>query len=201
MTEDLFVNATTLNPSTLPVQLLSEIAQLPTKGSIEAAGHDLYSAEDLTIPPHDQALVDTQIAVAIPRDAYGRVAPRSGLAVKSKIGIAAGVIDADYRGSIKVLLVNNADKPFIVKPGDRIAQLIIEKIHCLEALPVTHLEDTPRGNSGFGSTDVAVKTIVVKKPEERLRLISQHHDTLLAGHPGIAKTLDLLRRNYSWPTM
>ena len=88
---------------------------LPTKGSALAAGYDLYSAEAGVIPAQGTALLDTKLAIALPEGTYGRIAPRSGLASKFMINVGAGVIDADYCGSIKVLLFNHSGNSFMVK--------------------------------------------------------------------------------------
>ncbi|QRW22316.1 dUTP diphosphatase [Rhizoctonia solani] len=138
--------------SHLLIKRLSEKAKLPTRGSALAAGYDLYSAEQKTIPARGKALVDTQISIAVPVGTYGRVAPRSGLASKFMIDTGAGVIDADYRGVVFVLLFNHSDQDFQVEEGDRIAQLIIEKIQTPEVMEVQDLEETLRGAGGFGST-------------------------------------------------
>ncbi|XP_067602208.1 deoxyuridine 5'-triphosphate nucleotidohydrolase, mitochondrial isoform X11 [Pseudorca crassidens] len=107
---------------------LSEHATAPTKGSERAAGYDLYSAYDYTVPPMEKALVKTDIQIALPSGCYGRVAPRSGLAAKHFIDVGAGVIDEDYRGNVGVVLFNFGKEKFEVKKGDRIAQLICERI-------------------------------------------------------------------------
>lgn len=107
---------------------LSENATTPTRGSAQAAGYDLYSAYEYTIPPRDKAIVKTDIQICVPRGCYGRVAPRSGLAAKHFIDVGAGVIDEDYRGNVGVVLFNFANEPFQVNKGDRVAQLICEQI-------------------------------------------------------------------------
>ena len=112
----------------LLVQRLHPDAYVPERGSEDAAGLDLHAAEPRTIAAGDRDLVSIGIAVAIPKGSYGRVAPRSGLAVEQGITIGAGVIDSDYRGELKVLLFNHGEDALVVKKGDRIAQLIIEKI-------------------------------------------------------------------------
>ncbi|KAF2200403.1 dUTP diphosphatase [Delitschia confertaspora ATCC 74209] len=137
---------------TLQVQFLSDKATAPTKGSAFAAGHDLYSARDVVIPARGRARVDTDIAISVPVGTYGRVAPRSGLAAKHGIDTMAGVIDADYRGQVGVILANLSDVDFEVKVGDRIAQLIVEKIVMPEVVVVAELEESVRGAGGFGST-------------------------------------------------
>ena len=131
----------------------SDKAQVPTRGSSDAAGYDLYSAEDIIVPAHGKATVDTQISIATPPGTYGRIAPRSGLAAKNMITTGAGVIDADYRGVVFVLLYNLSDKDLEVKRGDRVAQLILEKIATPEVKEVDELDETVRGDQGFGSTD------------------------------------------------
>ncbi|KAJ8583026.1 dUTP pyrophosphatase [Rhizopogon salebrosus TDB-379] len=136
----------------LLVKRLSDKAKVPTRGSASAAGYDLYSAEKKVIPAHGKALVDTQLSIAVPEGTYGRVAPRSGLASKFMIDTGAGVIDADYRGVIFVLLFNLSDKDFQVEEGDRIAQLILERIYTPEVLEVDELGETLRGTGGWGST-------------------------------------------------
>jgi dUTP pyrophosphatase len=139
---------------TLKVFKRSEKATTPTKGSALAAGYDLYSAEETVIPANGQGLVATEISIIVPVGTYGRVAPRSGLAVKHGISTGAGVIDADYRGEVKVVLFNHSGKDFEVKNGDRIAQLVLEKIVNADIVEITEteLDQTERGAGGFGST-------------------------------------------------
>ncbi|XP_068893371.1 deoxyuridine 5'-triphosphate nucleotidohydrolase [Tenebrio molitor] len=124
----------------------------PTKGSVKAAGYDLKSAYDCTVPARGKALVDTGIKVQLPEGCYGRIAPRSGLAVKNFIDVGAGVVDEDYRGVIKVVLFNHSDSAFEVKSGDRIAQFICERIYYPDLEEVKELTETERGEGGFGST-------------------------------------------------
>ncbi|KAM6058398.1 deoxyuridine 5'-triphosphate nucleotidohydrolase, mitochondrial isoform 1-T1 [Chlamydotis macqueenii] len=131
---------------------LSENASAPSKGSARAAGYDLYSAYDCVIPPMEKAVVKTDIQIALPSGCYGRVAPRSGLAAKHFIDVGAGVIDEDYRGNVSVVLFNFGKESFEVKKGDRIAQLICERICYPELEEVDALDDTERGEGGFGST-------------------------------------------------
>ncbi|XP_003969884.2 deoxyuridine 5'-triphosphate nucleotidohydrolase, mitochondrial isoform X2 [Takifugu rubripes] len=131
---------------------LSEHATTPTRGSAKAAGYDLYSAYDYTIDPLDKAIVKTDIQIAVPHGCYGRVAPRSGLAAKYFIDVGAGVVDEDYRGNVGVVLFNFGKETFEVKKGDRIAQLVCEKICYPELLEQTTLDETARGAGGFGST-------------------------------------------------
>ena len=111
----------------LQVKLLSKTARLPMLGSANAAGYDMFASAPTTVPAGGKQLVSTGVSMAIPVGNYGRVAPRSGLACKHFIDVGAGVIDADYRGEVKVLLFNLGQEDFQVAEGDRIAQLIIEK--------------------------------------------------------------------------
>ena len=128
----------------------------PTKGSMLAAGYDLYSAYDTVVPAWGKQKVKTDIRVAIPIGCYGRIASRSGLAWKHSINVGAGVIDSDFRGNVTVILFNLSDKNFIVSKGDRIAQLICEQIAETE-LVETRLDSTERSDKGFGSTGVSIK--------------------------------------------
>jgi len=129
-------------------------AHAPTKGSAKAAGFDLRSAYECVVPARGKAMVNTGIKIELPEGCYGRIAPRSGLAAKNFIDVGAGVVDEDYRGLIQVILFNHSDTPFEVKPGDRIAQLICERIYYPELVEVTDLSDTVRGEGGFGSTGI-----------------------------------------------
>lgn len=144
--------AATAHNAQLLVQRLSESARLPTRGSTLAAGYDLYSAKETIIPARGKAVVPTDISIAVPIGTYGRVAPRSGLASKHFIDTGAGVIDADYRGPVGVLLFNFSETDFKISQGDRIAQLVLEKIITPEVAEVKSLEATDRGAGGFGST-------------------------------------------------
>lgn len=144
---------TTLEQSPpLLIKKLSSTAKLPTRGSAFAAGYDLYASQPTSIPARGKALVETDISIAVPAGTYGRVAPRSGLASKHFIDTGAGVIDADYRGPVKVLLFNHSETEFAVAVGDRIAQLIVERIYTPEVVEVQELEESVRGAGGFGST-------------------------------------------------
>jgi len=138
--------------SVLKFKKLTANATLPTRGSSAAAGLDLYSIEAVSLLPQQRTLVRTGLAVAIPAGYYGRVAPRSGLATKNGIDVLAGVIDADYRGEIQVLLYNTGDETVELPAQSKICQLIIEKIVTPDAEWADELTGTARGASGFGST-------------------------------------------------
>lgn len=127
---------------------------MPSRGSPLSAGYDLSSATETKVPARGKALVPTDLSIAVPEGTYARIAPRSGLAWKHSIDVGAGVIDADYRGSVGVILFNHSDVDFEIKEGDRIAQLIIEKIITPDVVEVEDLDLTARGAGGFGSTGV-----------------------------------------------
>jgi deoxyuridine 5'-triphosphate nucleotidohydrolase len=127
-------------------------ATLPTRGSASSAGLDLYSIEDITIEPRRRVLARTGLAVAVPVGFYGRVAPRSGLAVKNGLDVLAGVIDSDYRGEICCALLNTGDETLRLPQGSRLCQLIVEQIITPSPAWAEELEETARGAAGFGST-------------------------------------------------
>ena len=131
------------SPVPLRVKRHSLGARVPTRGSAHAAGYDLYSAETKRISARGRALVDTQLSIAVPPGTYGRIAPRSGLASKFSIDVGAGVVDADYRGVVHVLLLNHNDHDFEVNVGDRIAQLVLERISTPTVVEVLDLDNVP----------------------------------------------------------
>ncbi|XP_066262534.1 deoxyuridine 5'-triphosphate nucleotidohydrolase [Euwallacea similis] len=140
------------NPLVLKYTKVIPEAFPPTKGSEKAAGYDLKSAVNVVVPARGKYLVDTGLKIELPEGCYGRIAPRSGLAVKNFIDVGAGVVDEDYRGVLKVVLFNHSDTNFEVKKGDRVAQLICEKIYYPQLEEVEELTQTQRGEGGFGST-------------------------------------------------
>lgn len=127
-------------------------AVLPKRGSALAAGLDVCSIEELSIAPKQRVMARTGLAVAIPQGFYGRVAPRSGLAVKNGLDVLAGVIDSDYRGEVCCLLYNTGDETINLPAGSKICQLIVEQITTPEAEWAMDLDETARGAGGFGST-------------------------------------------------
>lgn len=137
---------------TLYVKKFVSHAMMPRKGRYGDAGWDLSSAEDTVVPARSWKLIDTGIGITVPDGTYGRVAPRSGVSTKG-ISVNAGVIDKTYTGPVKVLLVNHGENEFFIKEGDRIAQLILEKIvEDCDVVQVDELKETVRGNGGFGSS-------------------------------------------------
>ena len=127
-------------------------ATLPQRATEGSAGYDLCSAVDTVVAPGGREMVATELSIQVPLAHYGRIAPRSGLAMKRGINVGAGVIDSDYRGKVGVVLFNHSDVPFEIKTGDRIAQLILERISTFPVEEVEALGDTERGVGGFGST-------------------------------------------------
>lgn len=142
---------------TIPIKKTSPLAKTPTSGSEFSAGYDLCSIEEYNLKPMERHLFTTGIFIAIPAGVYGRIAPRSGLASKNGIDVMAGVIDSDYTGEIKVLLINLGDTEMRISAGDKIAQIIFERISNAEFIDVNELPKTSRGEGGFGSSDKVVK--------------------------------------------
>lgn len=139
----------------LEVKKLVPEAVLPSRATEGSVGYDLCSIEDDVIMPNGgKACIATGIAVGIPAGYYGRIAPRSGLAVKFGIDVGAGVIDPDYTGEVRVVLFNHGKEELYVQKGYRIAQLILEKVLTPEVVEVNELSQTERGDGGFGSSGV-----------------------------------------------
>lgn len=142
-------------PNTVKLKKLDERAVLPQKATSGAAGFDLVTIEDFTLPHMGRAMVRTGISMEIPEGYEGQVRPRSGLAARQGITVlnSPGTIDSDYRGEVKVILVNfGPDASF--KEGDRIAQLVIQTVPDVTFAEVEETSDTDRGDGGFGSTGV-----------------------------------------------
>ena len=137
-------------------QLLCEVKgeYVPEYSHPGDAGADLRSSVDELVPARGKALVSTGISLSLPEGHVGLVWPRSGLAVKQGLDCGAGVIDSQYRGEIKVLLFNHSDVDYKISKGDRIAQLLIQKVERAEFVRVDELDSTVRGDNGFGSTSV-----------------------------------------------
>ena len=140
----------------LPLTRLDPSIALPSYAREGDAGLDLRAAHDATLEPGGRGLVGTGLAVAIPPGYAGLVLPRSGLALSQGVTVlnAPGLVDAGYRGELKVLLVNHGDKPVPVRRGDRIAQLVIQRVERAELIEVNELPTSERGAGGFGSTGV-----------------------------------------------
>lgn len=140
------------NPEPLRVKRLHPDAILPRRETPEAAGLDLFAVEDKTIRARRHDVVPTGIAVALPPNCVGLIWPRSGLAFRNGIDTLAGVVDSDYRGEVRVVLMNHADEDYAVKKGDRIAQLLVQKIERLATVETDHLPESHRSDKGFGSS-------------------------------------------------
>lgn len=127
---------------------------LPSYASADAAGLDLRAAEAATLAPGARALIATGFAIALPQGFEAQVRPRSGLAAKHGVTVlnSPGTIDADYRGEVKVILINLGPEPFAIARGDRIAQMVVAPVTRVSLTEVSALDDTARGTGGFGST-------------------------------------------------
>lgn len=144
------------NEVPVPVKRLPHFAglELPAYATDGAAGMDVLAAEDVVLAPGERHAVATGLAVAIPPGYEIQVRPRSGLALKYGISVpnTPGTIDSDYRGEVKVILINHGSEPFDVRRGDRIAQLVLAPVTRATWLKVDELNETVRGEGGFGST-------------------------------------------------
>ncbi|MDT0575760.1 dUTP diphosphatase [Croceicoccus sp. F390] len=145
-------------PDTIPIPVLrlpgSADLPLPAYSTQGASGMDVVSAQEHILPAGDRAAIATGIAFAIPEGYEVQIRPRSGLALKHGITVlnAPGTIDCDYRGELKIILVNLGQEPYKIRRGDRIAQAVLAPVRRAAWLPVTHLDETARGEAGFGST-------------------------------------------------
>lgn len=144
----------------IKIKRVNDKAQLPTRGTEQSAGYDLYSCfpddwgERLVIQPNETVKIDTGLQMELPEGYFGGIFPRSGLAIKQGLVVAnnVGVIDADYRGNIIVALHNDSDYEQMIYDGDRIAQLILLPYKPMNFEEVNSLSETDRGSGGFGST-------------------------------------------------
>lgn len=146
----------TINLLGVKVKLLNEFAKVPTHGSDQAAGYDLYAATDgpVRIPAHRTILIGTGLSMALPQGTFLGIYPRSGLATKQGLRPAncVGVVDSDYRGEIKVALHNDTNEDKDIMAGERIAQGILHTYVPMQFDVVEELDETTRGEGGFGST-------------------------------------------------
>ena len=141
----------------LPIKRLDLTVELPSYAYAGDAGLDLRANEDVTLAPHERRLVSTGLAVAIPEGYAGFVQPRSGLALREGLSMAntPGLVDSHYRGELKVCAVNLDDStPIHIERGERIAQLVIQRVPVVELVEVDELDETDRGAGGFGSSGV-----------------------------------------------
>ncbi len=138
----------------IKVKKLFPSATLPSYAHPHDAGLDLYSAETTTILPQERKLISTGIALAIPSGYVGLVWDKSGLATNHGLKTMAGVIDAGYRGEVKILIHNLSTQPYIVPAGTKIAQLLIQPVEQKQIVEVKELDETARGEQGFGSSGI-----------------------------------------------
>ena len=142
----------------MKIRIKSDSGRLPSYESREAAGMDIkaYLKEDMILQPGERSLVPTGLYIEVPSGYEAQIRARSGLAVKKGIGLVNGIgtIDADYRGEIKVALINWGQEPFVIHDGDRIAQMVIAAYTKAELVEVEELSETERGAGGFGHTGV-----------------------------------------------
>lgn len=138
----------------MQVKIVGPVPEYKTKG---AAGADLKAVTDtaITVHPGEIRVIPTGIRMAIPDGYEAQVRPRSGLAAKNSMMAVLGTIDSDYRGEMGVIMVNLGKEDFVVNNGDRVAQAVFAKVERVEFIPVDSLDDTERGEGGFGSTGVA----------------------------------------------
>ncbi|MBP3893312.1 MAG: dUTP diphosphatase [Atopobiaceae bacterium] len=142
----------------VPIKRLDPSVELPQYAYAGDAGLDLRASEDVTLAPFERRLISTGLAVAIPEGYAGFVQPRSGLALKQGLSMAntPGLIDAHYRGELKICAINLDPKnDIVIKRGDRIAQLVIQRVPVVELVEVDELDHTDRGAGGFGSSGVS----------------------------------------------
>jgi dUTP pyrophosphatase len=136
----------------LQIKRLQQDAKLPSFAHAADAGMDMYAVEEVTVRPHERVQVKTGIAIAIPEGYVGLIWDKSGISHKGGLKTLGGVVDAGYRGEVLVGVINLGDTTYTFKKGDKIAQMLIQKIECPELVVVEELDETERGAGGFGST-------------------------------------------------
>ncbi len=136
----------------LKIQRTDKEVELPKYAHEGDAAFDLRSIEDTTIPPSEKHIIQTGIKMAIPQGYFGNIRDRSGLAAKQAAHVLAGVVDSGYRGDVGVVMINLGKEPIEIKKGDRVAQMLIQKIETPTIVEAENLDDTTRGDGGFGST-------------------------------------------------
>lgn len=141
----------------IDVKKLCEVARMPLRATVGSAGADLFACmdEDIVLAPGERRLIPTGIAIGIPDSGCAAfIFPRSSVSSRFGVSLAncVGVVDSDYRGEIKVPLINHSSEPYTIKDGDRIAQMVIMPVILPGFIPVDELDETMRGAGGFGST-------------------------------------------------
>ena len=139
---------------TLKIKKMNEDATIPNFAHKGDAGMDLYSIEEVIIPPTESRLIKTGVSIALPKNTEAQIRPRSGLALKYSVTVlnTPGTIDEGYRGEIGIILINHGKEEFIVTKNMKIAQMVVKPIYDINILEVNELNDTDRGEGGFGST-------------------------------------------------
>jgi dUTP pyrophosphatase len=139
---------------TLKIKKMNEDAIIPNFAHKGDAGMDLYSIEEVIIPPTESKLIKTGVSIALPKNTEAQIRPRSGLALKYSVTVlnTPGTIDEGYRGEIGIILINHGKEEFIVTKNMKIAQMVVKPIYDINILEVNELNDTDRGEGGFGST-------------------------------------------------
>ena len=137
----------------LKIQLLKEGAVIPVRKTSYSAGMDLFSSCDVTLPPHKTTAISTGLAIQLPSEHYGRIAERSSFCIENQLVLRGGVIDEDYRGEVKVLMLNLASDPYLIRQGEKIAQLICERTCYPRVFLTQKLAESCRGSNGFGSSN------------------------------------------------
>jgi dUTP pyrophosphatase len=139
---------------TLKVKKMNEDAKIPNFAHKGDAGMDLYSTEEVIIPPTESRLIKTGVSIALPKNTEAQIRPRSGLALKYSVTVlnTPGTIDEGYRGEIGIILINHGKEEFTVTKNMKIAQMVVKPIYDINILEVNELNDTDRGEGGFGST-------------------------------------------------
>lgn len=142
---------------TLKVKCIDDKAILPAYAHAGDSGLDLFSVEEATLAPGARALIRTGLVIGLPPNTEAQIRPRSGLALNYGVTVlnSPGTIDCGYRGEIRVILINHGHEPFVVQPGMKIAQMVIQPVLTVTVAAVDELTETPRGEGGFGSTGYA----------------------------------------------
>lgn len=138
--------------SVLNVKKLHPEAKIPIRAHESDAGLDIYSIESVIVKQGERVAIKTGLAMAVPIGFVGLIWDKSGLSLKNGIKVMGGVIDAEYRGEIQVILINLGQEDYLIEQGSKIAQILIQKVELCTIEEVTNLEETVRGASGFGST-------------------------------------------------
>lgn len=138
----------------IKIKRLTETARIPERGSVHAAGYDLFADVDDFVCPDETRMIKTGVAVEIPEGYFGGIFARSGLSTKEGLRPAncVGVVDSDYRGEVKVALHNDSDEVRVIESGQKIAQMVVVPFLAVEFNEVAELDNTDRGDGGFGST-------------------------------------------------